>query len=93
MRCYKSGKQHKFAVLKIKSYVSKNKVIFFDFIGHKNIALLITLKIIPLIISDAVRNSAIAYPFISIFYGKVCGPHSGSESGLRKLKKTLLRQL
>ena len=35
------GKQHKFAVLKIKSYVSKDEVIFFDFIGHKKIALVI----------------------------------------------------
>ena len=36
------GKQHKFTVLKIKSCVSKNKVIFFDFIGHKKIALVIS---------------------------------------------------
>ena len=33
------GKQHKFAVIKVKSYVSKNKVIFFDFIGRKKIAI------------------------------------------------------
>ena len=35
------GKQHEFAVLKIKSYVSKNKVIFFDSIGHKKIAFIV----------------------------------------------------
>ena len=37
------GKQHKFAVLKMKSYVLKNKAIFFDFIGHKKIVLVIAL--------------------------------------------------
>ena len=35
------GKQHKFAVLKMKSYVSKNKVVFFDFIDHKKVALVL----------------------------------------------------
>ena len=34
----------KFAVLKIKSHVSKNKVISFDFIGQRKVALVTTLK-------------------------------------------------
>ena len=42
----------KFVVLKIKSYVSKSKVIFFDFIGHKKIAL---------VISDADKYSLVPF--------------------------------